>query len=254
MFDFSFVNIGGASAFGAAMLWGLVSALLSPCHLGVIPILGSHAAGISPLHAKAEHEVPRHQAPTQALIQVLLFVLGAYLTIPLLGLLAGFVGQELIASGHYWTIPVGLLLVWIGWDMQRSHSCSHVGAIMARFQGWLGIGGKTGVLFLGVGYGVVAAGCTLGFLVPMLMVMDQPSLWQSLVLAAAFGLGHCLPMVVVGCSASLAALLLRKHSHEGPADGHSHQDPHRGEMWFRRILGVLIMLIGIYFIIHPWVE
>lgn len=47
----------------------------------------------------------------------ILFSLGLFLTIAMIGLLCALLGRMLGDVGPYWTIPVGLLLIWVAFDM-----------------------------------------------------------------------------------------------------------------------------------------
>lgn len=242
-----------AAALAGIFVWGLGSALLSPCHLGIIPLLGSHAAGVGPFG----------NASARPLRQALLFTLGYYATIPLLGLLLAIAGQTLALGehlngeegmAHFWSVPVGLVLLWFGRDMMRGHACAHGASLLGTLRRRLGLGPESGVTALGFGYGVVSAACAVGFMVPVITLALPRGVLFCTLLAAAFGLGHCLPMAVAGASAPLAARILREraaHAH------HSHDDladPHAGEARFRRLMGIAVIGIGILFILHPFLE
>ena len=117
---------GAAFVAVGSFVWGLGSALLSPCHLGIIPLLGTHAAGYSPFTPRSgsgrdEAETGGAAPRLHAVRRTLLFTLGCFVTIPLFGLLFALLGHGLEMSGHWWTIPVGALLIWFGADMFRDH-------------------------------------------------------------------------------------------------------------------------------------
>ena len=61
-------------------------------------------------------------------------------------------------------------------------------------------------------------------------------------LILAFALGHCLPIVVAGSSAALARRLMEQRVFAG------------GSPWVRRAAGVLVGLLGAYFIARPFLE
>lgn len=328
MFDVLFANPGQwmtgnpLVVLTGTLIWGAGSALLSPCHLGIIPLLGSHAAGLGPfdgasppqggesspsdgapstraheaaqveLAAQTEVPVPSPTSQSAALPnassphpvrQSLLFTLGYYLTIPLLGFLLALIGHSLelggqawsrnVEAAHYWTLPVGLVLLWLGRDLMRGHRCSQGTRLLAQARRKLGLGPNSGVAALGFGYGLLSSACAVGFLLPLLTLALNQGLAYCTLLAAVFGLGHCLPMAVVGASAPLALRVLglaphvhRDTDHDDHAHHHAAQstgphaadphpvDPHRGEARFRRGLGLLIMLIGVLFLLHPFLE
>lgn len=233
-----------AMAAAAAFAWGLGSALLSPCHLGVIPLMGSHAAGMAPMGAPAEASLSR---PVR---DVLIFTLGYFATVPLLGSVILSLGATLEHSSHYWTIPVGLVLLWVGYNMLRNHVCSTATHFLSTLARRLHLGPVSGLLALGFGYGLLSSGCTAGFLMPLALASLPQGLLFGLGMAVCFGLGHTLPMILVGCSAHAAARLYHAHSH----DHHEHTDPHRTERLFRRVMGLVIMGVGVLFVLHPVLE
>jgi cytochrome c-type biogenesis protein len=59
-------------------------------------------------------------------------------------------------------------------------------------------------------------------------------------LILAFALGHCLPIVVAGSSAALARRIMEQRVFSG------------GSQWVRRAAGVLVALLGAYFMALPF--
>ena len=56
-----------------------------------------------------------------------------------------------------------------------------------------------------------------------------------------FGIGHSLPIAIAGSSTALVGKVLDNGSFQ------------KGSQWFRRIAGVGIALLGVYFIVSPFV-
>jgi cytochrome c-type biogenesis protein len=71
-------------------------------------------------------------------------------------------------------------------------------------------------------------------------VQDQVLTGVGLILA--FALGHCLPIVVAGSSAALARRLMEQRVFSG------------GSQWVRRAAGLLVGLLGVYFLALPFME
>ena len=91
---------GAAFVAVGSFVWGVGSALLSPCHLGIIPLLGTHAAGYSPFTPRSgsgrdEAETGGAAPRLHAVRRTLLFTLGCFVTIPLFGLLFALLGHGL---------------------------------------------------------------------------------------------------------------------------------------------------------------
>lgn len=218
---------GGATvAYAGAFLWGLVSVLFSPCHLASIPLIVGYVAGQGKL-------VEGREAARYAIA----FTSGLFITIALVGVACSLLGRMLGDVGPYWTIAVGLVLVYVALDMLGVASCKLSGGLMSKLK----VRGVSGALIMGLGYGLLSGSCTFGFLAPLLAVITVQEQWLTgLGLILAFGLGHCLPIVVAGSSAALARRMLEGFS--------------GGSVLVRRVAGVCVGLLGAYFIARPFLD
>jgi cytochrome c-type biogenesis protein len=98
-----------------------------------------------------------------------------------------------------------------------------------------------GAFVLGLAYGVLSGSCTFGFIAPILAVITvQEKIATGILLIILFGLGHCIPIVIAGSSTALVRRLMTNASWQ------------RGGTAFRRLAGILIGLMGIYFIARPF--
>jgi cytochrome c-type biogenesis protein len=218
-----------ALALAGGFLWGLVSVLFSPCHLASIPLMMGYVAGQGRLVQGRE-----------AVRLALAFTLGLFATIALAGLACSLLGRLLGDVGPYWTMAVGVVLLWVGLDMLGVVTCSLTGGLLARFA-LRGLRGLPGALVLGLGYGLLSGTCTFGFLAPLLAIVSvQGQALSGALLILAFALGHCLPIVVAGSSAALAQRTLERFS--------------GGSLWVRRAAGLLVGLLGAYFVVQPFLE
>ena len=212
-----------------SFLWGMVSVLFSPCHLASIPLIIAYVGG--------QQKIVEGR---RAAMFATLFSLGLFLTIALIGLLCALLGRMLGDVGPYWTIPVGLLLLWIAFDMLgASSTCSLPGGgLLARLR----IKGAGGAFILGLAYGVLSGSCTFGFIAPLLAIITvQGQIVTGLLLITVFAAGHCLPIAVAGSSTALIRKLLENSTMQ------------RTGGWFRRAAGVLIAGLGLYFISRPFI-
>jgi cytochrome c-type biogenesis protein len=217
---------GSLAAYAGSFLWGLVSVLFSPCHLASIPLMVGYVAGQGRLMQGRE-----------AARYALAFTSGLFLTIALVGVACTLLGRMLGDIGPYWTIAVGLVLVYVALDMLGVASCRLSGGLMARLK----VRGLSGALIMGLGYGLLSGSCTFGFLAPLLAVITvQNQMLTGLGLVLAFAVGHCLPIVIAGSSAALARRMLEGFS--------------GGSTLVRRVAGVLVGLLGVYFITRPFLE
>lgn len=230
---FLIVNSWMTGSIGLALvgsfLWGMVSVLFSPCHLASIPLIIAYVGG--------QQKIVEGR---RAAMFALLFSLGLFLTIAMIGLLCALLGRMLGDVGPYWTIPVGLLLIWVAFDMLgATNKCSLPGGgLLTKMR----IKGAGGALILGLSYGVLSGSCTFGFIAPLLAIITvQEKIVTGLLLITLFAVGHCLPIAVAGSSTALIRKLLENSALQ-QAGG-----------WFRRGAGVMIGALGLYFIIRPFV-
>ena len=208
-------------------LWGMVSVLFSPCHLASIPLIIGYVGGQDQL-----------VEGRKAALYAVLFTSGLFLTIAAVGVICALLGRMLGDVGPYWTIAVGLIILWVALGMLGVAKCSLSGGLMSRLK----LKGLAGAFVLGLGYGVLSGSCTFGFIAPILAVITvQEKIATGVVLIVLFGLGHCLPIVAAGSSTAWVRRLLESSSFN--------QASHR----FRQLAGILVAGLAVYFIVSPFV-
>jgi len=222
----NWLSAGPAFAIPAAFLWGMVSVLLSPCHIASIPLLIAYVAG--------QKNIP---APSEAARYAVLFAFGLFLTIITVGLICAAAGRMLGDVGPWWQMAVGILLLWVSWTLFKPQQCSTTGNVLSRFQ----IQGKFGAFFLGLAYGILSGVCTFGFIAPILGIITlQKEIITGGSMLILFGVGHCLPLVVCGIFSARTMELL--HSHTGQ----------KIVMVMRKSAAVVIAVMGVYFTVVPF--
>ena len=213
--------LGGLGCF----LWGMVSVLFSPCHLASIPLIVSYVAGQRQLIAGR-----------RAVLYAVVFTVGLFITIATIGFICALLGRMLGDVGPYMSIAVGALLVWVSLDILGIASCSMANGLLARIQ----VKGALGALVLGLAYGVLSGSCTFGFIAPILAIITvQQKILTGVVFILLFGLGHCIPIAVAGSSTALVKQFLDNSAWQ------------RGSRLFRRLAGLCIGALGLYFIGQP---
>ncbi len=218
----------GATVYAAlgCFLWGIVSVLFSPCHLASIPLIVAYVGG---------QDVSLK--PRQAGYYSVAFTLGLFITIALVGVVCALLGRMLGDAGNYWQVLVGLILIWVALGMLGVEKCSFSGGFLHR----LNLQGLFGAFALGLAYGVLSGSCTFGFIAPILAIITiQQQAAIGVLFIVLFAVGHCLPIVVAGSSTAAVRGLLENRVWQGAGD------------WFRKGAGVLIALLGVYFIGNPF--
>ncbi|MDZ7580794.1 MAG: cytochrome c biogenesis protein CcdA [Deltaproteobacteria bacterium] len=233
MLDQLFITVNewmtGGLAFAAlgAFAWGMVSVLFSPCHLASIPLIVAYVGG---------QETAIH--PRKAIWYAGAFSLGLFITIAAVGIVCAMLGRMLGDVGIWWQVLVGAVLLWVALGMLGVQACSMSGSLLYRLK----LRGIHGAFGLGLAYGILSGSCTFGFIAPILAIVTvQQKIVAGSVMMILFALGHCLPIAAAGSSTAVVRRLTESRTWQGAG------------LWFRRGAGAVIALLGIYFIVNPFV-
>jgi cytochrome c-type biogenesis protein len=208
-------------------LWGMISVVFSPCHLASIPLVVAYVGGQE-----------RAIDPRQAGIYSAAFTAGLFITIALIGIICALLGRMLGDVGNYWQVLIGGILIWVALGMLGVEKCSVSGGLLYR----INLKGLFGAFMLGLAYGVLSGSCTFGFIAPILAIITvQQKIATGILFILLFATGHCLPIVVAGSSTAVVRKLMETSAWQGAGS------------WFRKGAGALIGLLGIYFVISPFV-
>ena len=224
----AWMTSGSTIAFVGCFAWGMVSVMFSPCHLASIPLIVAYVAG-------QEAAVD----PKRAGLYAGAFTSGLFVTIALVGLTCAGLGRMLGDVGPWWQLPVGAVLIWVALGMLGVQACTVSGSLLYR----LNLRGVHGAFGLGLAYGVLSGSCTFGFIAPILAVVTVQQEWANgSVMMILFALGHCLPIVVAGSSTAMVRKLTENRSWQDAGN------------WFRKGAGVVVGLMGLYFMARPFID
>jgi cytochrome c-type biogenesis protein len=209
-------------------LWGMISVVFSPCHLASIPLIVAYVGG--------QRQVLK---PSDAAHYSVSFTLGLFIMIAIVGIVCVLLGRMLGDVGSYWQIVVGLVLIWVALGMLGVEKCSMSGSLLYR----LNFRGISGAFGLGLAYGILSGSCTFGFIAPILAIITvQKQIAAGILLILLFAAGHCLPIVIAGTSTAAVKGIMENSAWQGAGN------------WFKKGAGILIVVLGIYFIINPFVS
>jgi len=215
-------------AAAGCLIWGMISVLLSPCHMASIPLIVGYVAG--------QEKILEMKGAARYAIA---FTVGLFITIAALGVVCSLLGRMMGEVSPYWTLLVGAILLWVALDMLGVKACSMSSGPISRLR----VRGIRGAFILGLAYGVLSGSCTFGFIAPILAVITiQQKIATGLLYITLFGVGHCIPIAIAGSSAALVRKLLTNNTFQ------------RGGMWFRKAAGLLVACLAIYFILRPFLE
>lgn len=215
-----------AIAFGAAALWGLLSVLLSPCHLGSIPLLVAYINnGARPNRRRAFG-------------YSILFAVGLLFTLAVIGVATSLAGRLMGDVGPAARAIAAIFLILCGLWLMDVPPFSRMMPSFSVRQG--GRRGPVGALFLGLVYGVILGPCSFAFLAPMLGFVFSAGTQEvayGAFLMAFFALGHTMAIVAAGGFGDFIGAMLRKKGTGVAAT------------WFKRLLGCVVVLAGVLQII-----
>jgi cytochrome c-type biogenesis protein len=217
---------GSAVAAAGCFVWGMISVLFSPCHLASIPLIVAYVGG--------QQKAVR---PGEAVFYSAAFTIGLFITIASVGIICALLGRMLGDVGNLWQVLIGAVLLWVALGMLGVEKCSMSGSLLYRLK----LRGISGAFALGLGYGILSGSCTFGFIAPILaLITIQQKTATGILFILLFALGHCLPIVAAGSSTAAVRRVIENRTWQGAG------------AWFRKGAGVVIGLLGVYFIMNPF--
>jgi cytochrome c-type biogenesis protein len=207
----------------ASLGWGILSVILSPCHLSSIPLIVGFISSQGKMTVGRTFNIS------------LVFSLGILITIALIGAITASLGRlmgDLGSFGNYFVAViffiVGLYLLDIikfDWNSSLLKQTKTKGLLAA--------------LILGLLFGLALGPCTFAYMAPVLGVVFQTAQTDylfSIILLTAFGIGHC--SVIVG--AGILTGKVQKYLNWSKGS--------KTILWIKRICGLLVILGGVYLI------
>ena len=207
----------------ASFGWGVLSILLSPCHLSSIPLVVGFISSQGKISIGRTFNIS------------LIFSVGILITIALIGIITaslgrlmgdiGGVGNYLVA-GIFFLVGLYLLgIIKIDWNNTGLRQTKSKGLLAA--------------LILGLLFGLALGPCTFAYMAPVLGVVFQTAQTDyllSVIFLLAFGLGHC--SIIVGAGTITGKVQKYLNWSEGS----------KTILWIKRVCGVLVILGGVYLI------
>ena len=212
-----------ALALMAAVAWGILSIILSPCHLASIPLI----VGFISKQGKVTMK--------RAFWTSVLFAVGILITIAAIGAVTAAVGRMLGDVGRYGNYFVAVIFFVVGLHL--------LGVIPMPWSGPGQVGmkrkGLLAAFILGLLFGIALGPCTFAYMAPMLgvtfkLAKTAPLYGVSLLLA--YGVGHCAVIVAAGTSTEMVQRFLNWNEHS------------KGIAVVKIICGILVLLGGVWLI------
>ncbi len=202
-------------------LGGIVTSI-GPCNVAMIPLIIGYVGG--------SRDLPRRKAFSISLV----FTLGLAVTFMLLGIIASVVGGLIGGNTRLWYYLVAVVCFVIGLQM--------LGVFHLTLPMWFGdlrekvrTKGLLGALLLGLVSGLVSSQCATPVLAAILtyVMAQQTGMVYGAILLFIYALGRGVPILLAGTFTGV----LKSFNALG-----------KWSEWFEKASGVIIILVGFYFL------
>ena len=210
-------------ALSAALIWGVLSVILSPCHLGSLPLIVGFISGQESLTTR------------RAFTLSLLFATGILATIAVIAVVTASLGRMLGDVGRYGNYFVAAIFFLVGLYLLEvvPQLSLNSPAVKLKRKGYLA------ALVLGLVFGIALGPCTFAYMAPILAIAfraGSKNLLFGSLLILAYGVGHTSVIVAAGTSAESVQRFLNWNERS------------RGSLILKKVCGALVILAGVYMI------
>jgi cytochrome c-type biogenesis protein len=210
-------------ALAASFIWGVLSILLSPCHLASIPLIVGFIDKQGKISTKRAFWIS------------FLFAFGILITIGLVGAVTAAAGRLMGDVGRYGNYFVAAIFFLVGLHLLDviPMSFSGPGQVGMKRKGLLA------AFLLGLIFGIAIGPCTFAYMAPMLAVtfkVASTNIVYGILLLVFYGLGHCSVIVFAGTFTELVEHYMNWN------------EKSKGAVILKKICGVLVLAGGLYMV------
>lgn len=208
----------------ASFSWGVLSILLSPCHLSSIPLVVGFISSQGKISMKRTFNIS------------LVFSVGILITIALIGIITASLGRlmgDIGSVGNYLVAGIFFLVGLYLLDLIK-FDWNNVGIKQTKAKGLLA------ALILGLLFGIALGPCTFAYMAPVLGIVFQTAQTNYLLAVLfllAFGIGHCSVIVGAGTLTGKVQKYL------------NWSEDSKTILWIKRVCGILVIFGGIYLLL-----
>jgi len=210
-------------AIAASFVWGVLSILLSPCHLASVPLIVGFIDEQGRISTKRAFWIST------------LFAVGILTTIAGIGAITAAAGRMMGDVGKYGNYFVALIFFVVGLNL--------IGVIPTPWSGPGQVGmkrkGMLASFILGLVFGIALGPCTFAYMAPMLGLtfkLASTNLAYGILLLLVYGIGHCSVIVFAGTFTEVVQRYMNWN------------EKSKGSVILKKICGVLVLLGGIWLI------
>lgn len=212
-------------AIGAAFIWGVLSVILSPCHIACIPLIIGFINGQGNI------------STGRAFGLSFLFGLGILITIGIIGLITGLAGRMIGDIGGYGNYFVAVIFFAIGLNLMGVLPLPFMeGGANPNYKRK----GFLAAFILGLLFGIALGPCTFAYMATMLGVVFNIAATKivfAFSLLLAYGIGHCTVLVLAGTFTEVVEHYLHWN------------EKSKGAVILRKGCGIFVIFGGVYLIL-----
>lgn len=210
-------------AVAASFVWGILSIVLSPCHLASIPLIIGFIDEQGRISTKRAFWIST------------LFAVGILITIGAIGAVTAAAGRMMGDIGKYGNYFVALIFFVVGLHLLDviPNPFSGPGQVGIKRKGLLA------ALILGLVFGIALGPCTFAYMAPMLGVtfkLASTNLVYGISLLLVYGIGHCSVIVFAGTFTEVVQRYMNWN------------EKSKGALILKKICGALVLLGGVWLI------
>ena len=207
----------------ASFVWGVLSVVLSPCHLASIPLIVGFIDGQGKISTR------------RAFFIASFFAVGILITIAAIGAITAAAGRMMGDVGRYGNYFVAIIFFLVGLHLLDviPMPWSGPGQVGMKRKGMLA------AFILGLVFGIALGPCTFVYMAPMLGVtfkLASTNLSYGILLLFVYGVGHCSVIVFAGTFTEVVQRYMNWN------------EKSKGSVVLKKVCGVLVLLGGIYLI------
>ena len=208
----------------AAPVLGLFAGIVTsftPCSLASVPMLLACVGAVG--------------ADRKKLLRLsLAMAAGMAVTFGIFGSVASFIGHRMHEAGHWWAILMGVLMVFMAlqvWGIVNIIPHIHLSKYGTKK-------GYAGAFLTGALSGVFASHCAVPVMIALLALVAElgRNAWWGVLLMVLYALGHSLLLIGTGIGYGYIERIASDPSYK------------KAGIWLRRILGLVILAVGILLI------
>ena len=210
-----------AIAMTAAVVWGILSILLSPCHLASVPLIVGFIGQQGQMTTRRAFGIS------------LFFALGILITIGVIGAVTAAAGRMMGDVGRWGNYAVAAIFFMVGLYLLEVIRLPLPNAAQPGMKSK----GMLAAFVLGLVFGVALGPCTFAYMAPMLGVtfrLASTHLTYGILLLVLYGVGHCGVIVLAGTFSEAVQRYLNWN------------ETSQGALIVKKACGALVLLGGFY--------